>query len=53
MEQGLLGRAIGMFAVTNVDDLVILALLFGEAHAHGRAGAVRVVAGNTWDSPRS
>ena len=43
MTPALVGRAIGMFAVTNVDDLVVLALFF--AAAPGRAGAVRVVAG--------
>jgi cadmium resistance protein CadD (predicted permease) len=37
------GQAAGMFAVTNVDDLVLLALFFGRAA--GRGGAARVVAG--------
>jgi cadmium resistance protein CadD (predicted permease) len=36
---GSIGQAIGMFAVTNVDDLVLLALFFA------RGGAARVVAG--------
>lgn len=35
--------AIGMFAVTDVDDLVLLTLFFGQAN--GRAKALRVVAG--------
>ncbi|MFL6120303.1 cadmium resistance transporter [Actinophytocola sp.] len=39
MSWGLVGQATGMFVVTNVDDLVLLALFF----ARGRA--VRVVAG--------
>lgn len=39
-----LGQAIGMFAVTNVDDIVILALFFGQA-AGRRTGVVRVVVG--------
>ncbi|MDI5975705.1 cadmium resistance transporter [Amycolatopsis magusensis] len=43
MDLGLLGRAVGMFAVTNIDDLLILALFFGQATS--RAGVVRVVAG--------
>lgn len=43
MQLGLIGQAAGMFAVTNVDDLVLLALFFGQAG--GRRGAVRVVAG--------
>ncbi|WP_199240603.1 hypothetical protein [Kribbella orskensis] len=34
-----------MFAVTNVDDIVVLALFFGQAHEQGRAGAIRVVIG--------
>jgi cadmium resistance protein CadD (predicted permease) len=33
-----------MFAVTNVDDIVVLALFFGRASGH-RAGAFRVVLG--------
>jgi len=37
------GKAVGMFAVTNVDDIVVLTLFFGQAP--GRAGAVRVTAG--------
>ncbi|XVV06681.1 cadmium resistance transporter [Actinosynnema sp. CA-248983] len=45
MDLGLLGRAVGMFAVTNIDDILILALFFGQAAAAGRAGAARVVAG--------
>ncbi|MFI6678179.1 cadmium resistance transporter [Kribbella sp. NPDC050470] len=34
-----------MFAITNVDDLVILALFFGQAQRAGRTGAVRIVVG--------
>jgi cadmium resistance protein CadD (predicted permease) len=37
-------RAAGMFAVTNIDDLLILALFFGRAAVAG-AGAARVVLG--------
>ncbi|WP_439659480.1 cadmium resistance transporter [Lentzea sp. HUAS TT2] len=44
MELGLVGQAVGMFAVTNVDDIVILAVFFGQA-AGQRGGAARVVAG--------
>ncbi|ONI92551.1 cadmium transporter [Saccharothrix sp. ALI-22-I] len=44
MELGLVGQAIGMFAVTNVDDIVILAVFFGQS-AGQRGGAARVVAG--------
>lgn len=44
VQLGLVGQAVGMFAVTNVDDIVILALFFGRAA--GRRGAeARVVAG--------
>lgn len=42
MTVGLVGQAVGMFAVTNVDDLVLLAVFF--AQAAGR-GAARVVVG--------
>ncbi|MFG1816979.1 cadmium resistance transporter [Kribbella sp. NPDC049174] len=45
MDLGVVGQAVGMFAVTNVDDLVVLAVFFGQAHRDGRAGALRVVAG--------
>jgi cadmium resistance protein CadD (predicted permease) len=41
---GLIGQAAGMFVVTNVDDIVLLALFFGQA-AGRRGGAARVVAG--------
>jgi cadmium resistance protein CadD (predicted permease) len=40
---GLIGQAVGLFAVTNIDDIVILALFFGDATS--RSGALRVVAG--------
>ncbi|GAA2777406.1 cadmium resistance transporter [Crossiella cryophila] len=41
---GLLGQAVVMFVVTNVDDIVLLALFFGQA-AGGRGAVLRVVAG--------
>ncbi len=44
MELGLVAQAVGMFAVTNVDDIVILALFFDRAGGR-RGGAARVVAG--------
>jgi cadmium resistance protein CadD (predicted permease) len=40
---GLIGQAVGLFVVTNIDDIVILALFFGDATS--RSGALRVVAG--------
>lgn len=43
MNVGLVGQAVGLFAVTNIDDIVILSLFFGQAV--GRAGALRVIAG--------
>ena len=43
MDAGLLGRAAAMFAVTNVDDLVLLAVFFGQAA--GRRGELKVVVG--------
>jgi cadmium resistance protein CadD (predicted permease) len=43
MSPGLLGRAIAIFAVTNVDDLLILALFFSRTT--NRAGVTRVVIG--------
>jgi cadmium resistance protein CadD (predicted permease) len=43
MSIGLAGQAVGLFAVTNIDDIVILALFFGRGT--GRVGASRVVVG--------
>ncbi|OLR92281.1 cadmium resistance transporter, partial [Actinokineospora bangkokensis] len=44
MDLGLVGRAVGVFAVTNVDDIVLLALFFGQAAGH-RGAAARIVLG--------
>lgn len=41
---GTVAGAVGTFAATNVDDLVMLAVFFGQADAH-RGTAVRIVAG--------
>ncbi len=38
------GQAVGLFAITNIDDIVILALLFSRTTGR-RRGAARVVAG--------
>ncbi|MCW0214054.1 MAG: cadmium resistance transporter [Pseudonocardia sp.] len=43
MSPELVARAVGLFAVTNVDDLVLLAVFLGRAT--GRAAVLRVVAG--------
>ncbi|TCO44179.1 cadmium resistance transporter [Actinocrispum wychmicini] len=40
MRLGLLGQAVGVFAVTNIDDIVLLAVFFGQAA--GRYGRVVV-----------
>jgi cadmium resistance protein CadD (predicted permease) len=40
----MLGRAVGIFVVTNIDDILVLALFFGQA-AGSRRGVVRVVVG--------
>jgi cadmium resistance protein CadD (predicted permease) len=45
MDLRLLSQAVGMFAVTNIDDILILALFFGQATGAGRIGAMRVVLG--------
>lgn len=42
MNAGLVGRAVGLFAVTNIDDILILALFF--AQGAGRRGTLRSVA---------
>ncbi|GAA2670177.1 MULTISPECIES: cadmium resistance transporter [Actinosynnema] len=44
MDPALLGRAAAMFAVTNIDDLLLLALFFGQARGDRRA-ELRVVVG--------
>ncbi|PPK71034.1 cadmium resistance transporter [Actinokineospora auranticolor] len=44
MDLALLGKAAGMFVVTNVDDLLLLALYFGRAGGD-RAAGWRVVVG--------
>ena len=41
---GTVWRAIGMFAVTNVDDIVLLAVFFAQAQAR-RGAQARIVAG--------
>jgi cadmium resistance protein CadD (predicted permease) len=43
LSAGLVGQAAGLFAVTNVDSLVLLALFFGQTSSRGQA--LRVVAG--------
>ena len=40
----LLGQAVGMFAVTNIDDLLVLAVFFGQATG-SRKGSWRIVLG--------
>ncbi|MDH6281156.1 cadmium resistance transporter [Prescottella agglutinans] len=44
MNPGVIGQAIGAFAATNIDDLVVLLVFFGQAAGH-RGAAMRVVAG--------
>lgn len=43
MSLGLVGQALALFALTNIDDIVVLALFFGQATT--RAGRLRVVLG--------
>ncbi|WP_449290160.1 hypothetical protein [Nonomuraea purpurea] len=33
MNAGIIGQAVGLFAVTNIDDIVILALFFAQGAA--------------------
>ncbi|MEU5113631.1 cadmium resistance transporter [Streptomyces longwoodensis] len=44
MDLGIVGQAVGLFAVTNIDDLVVLALFFAQGSDH-RGSARRVVLG--------
>lgn len=43
MDASVVGRATGLFAVTNIDDLVVLAVFFGQSR--GQTRALRVVVG--------
>lgn len=43
VELAVVGKAVGLFAVTNIDDLVVLTLFLSQAT--GRASALRVVTG--------
>jgi len=44
VDLGVVGQAAGMFAVTNIDDMLVLALFFGQA-GPSRSGVTRVVLG--------
>ncbi|MPY47411.1 cadmium resistance transporter [Streptomyces acidicola] len=44
MNPGIVGQAIGLFAVTNIDDILILSLFFAQGAGH-RGSARRVVLG--------
>jgi cadmium resistance protein CadD (predicted permease) len=44
VDPGSLGQAVGLFAVTSIDDLLVLALFFGQAGG-SRAHVLRIVAG--------
>ncbi len=44
MSLATIAQAVATFAVTNVDDLVVLAVFFGQTRGH-RSAAMRVVAG--------
>ncbi len=45
-------QAIATFAITNIDDIVVLAVMFGQAPGH-RGAAIRVTAGQYLASPPS
>lgn len=44
VDWALIGRAAAMFAVTNVDDMVVLAVFFGRA-GRSRSAVIRVIVG--------
>lgn len=44
MDLGIIGRATGLFAVTNIDDVLVLALFFAQGAGHHGAAA-RIVGG--------
>lgn len=43
MSFGLVGQAVALFGVTNVDDIIVLAVFFGQTT--NRSGALRVIVG--------
>jgi cadmium resistance protein CadD (predicted permease) len=43
MSLGLISQAVALFALTNIDDIIVLAVFFGQAT--GRSGSLRVVLG--------
>ena len=44
MDPGVVGQAVGLFAVTNIDDILILSLFFAQGAGHRGAGR-RIVVG--------
>ncbi|QXJ22868.1 cadmium resistance transporter [Actinomadura graeca] len=44
MDFGIIGQAAGLFAVTNIDDILILALFFAQGSGH-RGSAARITLG--------
>ena len=50
MNPGVIGAAAGLFAVTNIDDIVVLSLFFAQGAGH-RGSAARVVAGQYLGAP--
>ncbi|MEU1455348.1 cadmium resistance transporter [Streptomyces avermitilis] len=44
MNLGIIGQAVGLFAVTNIDDILILALFFGQSAGH-RGSTRQIVIG--------
>jgi cadmium resistance protein CadD (predicted permease) len=41
---GIVGQAVGLFAVTNIDDILILSLFFAQGAGH-RGATTRIVLG--------
>jgi cadmium resistance protein CadD (predicted permease) len=44
VDSGVIGRAVGLFAATNIDDMVVLALFFAHGAGH-RGSTVRIALG--------
>ncbi|MCZ4511430.1 cadmium resistance transporter [Streptomyces sp. ActVer] len=44
MDLGIIGQAVGLFAVTNIDDILVLALFFAQGAGH-RGSTRRIVLG--------
>ncbi|MFD9407170.1 hypothetical protein ACFWBN_09155 [Streptomyces sp. NPDC059989] len=53
MDPGIIGQAAGLFAVTNIDDILILARCSSPREPGTAAPPAASCSASTWGSPRS